>query len=85
MMPENCCYGQQELMCLNMVKKGFFGEIVHCEGGYHHDLRNEILSGNKIRHYSLRNYTLRNCDKYSTHELGPIAPILNINRAVTAC
>ena len=36
---ENCCYGRREMMVLNMVKKGVFGEIVHCEGGYHHDLR----------------------------------------------
>lgn len=80
MMLENCCYGQKELLCLNMAKKGLFGEIVHCEGAYHHDVRNEILNGLKTRHYRLRNYIARNCENYPTHELGPIAKLLNINR-----
>ena len=79
MMLENCCYAQNEMMCLNLAKKGLFGEIVHCEGGYRHDLRNEIIKGEEIRHYRLRNYSLRCCDNYPTHQLGPIAKILNIN------
>ena len=79
MMLENCCYGQTEMMCLNLAKKGYLGEIVHCDGGYRHDLCNEILSGNEIRHYRLRNYTLRCCDNYPTHQLGPICKLLNIN------
>ena len=80
MMLENCCYGREELMVLNMVKKGMFGEIVHCEGGYQHDLRSEVSFGRENRHYRLRNYMNRNCENYPTHELGPIAKILNINR-----
>ena len=76
---ENCCYGRRELMVLNMVEQGVFGKIVHCSGGYHHDLREEIASGREIRHYRLRNYLSRNCENYPTHELGPIAKILNIN------
>ena len=32
MMLENCCYGRPEMMVLNMVKQGLFGEIVHCVG-----------------------------------------------------
>lgn len=79
MLLENCCYGQREMMCLNMVKQGIMGEVVHCEGGYHHPLGGEITKGNEIRHYRLRNYTLRNCENYPTHELGPIAKLLNIN------
>ncbi len=79
MLLENCCYGQLEMMCLNMAKNGILGEIVHCEGGYHHDLRREISSGEEMRHYRLRNYLLRNCENYPTHELGPIAKLLNIN------
>ena len=80
MMLENCCYGREELMVLNMVKKGLFGEVVHCEGGYHHDLREEIANGRENRHYRLINYMHRNCENYPTHELGPIAKILDINR-----
>jgi len=80
MMLENCCYGQKEMMCLNMVKQGVMGEVVHCSGGYHHNVQEEIVGGNENRHYRLRNYISRNCDNYPTHELGPIAKLLNINR-----
>jgi predicted dehydrogenase len=80
MMMENCCYGRNELMVLNMVRQGIFGDIVHCAGGYHHDLRHEISFGNENRHYRLRNYLSRNCENYPTHELGPIAKVLDINR-----
>ena len=79
MMLENCCYGRRELMLLGMVKAGFFGEIVHCDGAYCHDLRDEIADGYKTQHYRLRNYTNRNCDNYPTHEIGPIARVLDIN------
>lgn len=76
---ENCCYGKREMMVLNMVRQGVLGQIVHCDGAYAHDLREEIASGEEIRHYRLRNYRMRNCDNYPTHELGPIARVLNIN------
>ena len=76
---ENCCYGKWESMVLNMVHRGVLGEIVHCSGGYHHDLREEIAGGQKNRHYRLRNYINRNCENYPTHELGPIAKVLDIN------
>lgn len=80
MMLENCCYGRRELMVLNMVRKGVFGDIVHCSGGYMHDLREEIANGDINRHYRQRNYLNRNCENYPTHELGPIAQVLDINR-----
>lgn len=76
---ENCCFGRRELMVKNMVEQGVFGEVVHCSGGYHHDLREEISGGIKNRHYRFRNYLQRNCENYPTHELGPIAKVLNIN------
>ena len=80
MLLENCCYGRMELLVANMVKQGLFGDIVHCEGGYRHDLRSEIAFGKENRHYRLRNYLSRCCENYPTHELGPIAQLLNINR-----
>lgn len=80
MLLENCCYTRREMMCLNMAKLGVFGEVVHCEGGYHHDLRYEIAFGEENRHYRLRNYLNRNCENYPTHEIGPISKLLNINR-----
>ena len=80
MMMENCCYGRDELMVLNMVRQGLFGQVVHCEGGYRHDLREEISTGRERRHYRFRNYLNRNCENYPTHELGPICSVLDIGR-----
>ncbi|MCL2058163.1 MAG: Gfo/Idh/MocA family oxidoreductase [Oscillospiraceae bacterium] len=80
MLLENCCYGRNELMIQNMARQGVFGEIVHCQGGYHHNLRKQIAYGLENRHYRYRNYLSRNCENYPTHELGPIAQLLMINR-----
>lgn len=77
---ENCCYGRRELMCLNMVREDVFGEIVHCDGAYRHDLRNEVAFGRENRHYRLPHYLEHNCENYPTHDLGPIAKVLGINR-----
>ncbi len=67
-------------MAMHMVHQGVLGEIVHCAGGYMHDLRQEVAFGKEERHYRLRNYIHRNTENYPTHELGPIAQILGINR-----
>lgn len=80
MFMENCCYNRDELLGTALAKAGKLGKIVHCSGMYAHDLREEITHGNINRHYRLRNYTARNCDNYPTHDLGPIAKVLDINR-----
>ena len=80
MFMENCCYGKEELLATAMARAGKFGEIVYCHGSYGHDLRKEVARGNIDRHYRLRNYMARNCENYPTHELGPIAKLLGINR-----
>lgn len=80
MFMENCCWGRSELLATSMARKGKFGTIVHCSGAYGHDLRKEISYGLQNRHYRFRNYLNRNCDNYPTHELGPIAKLLDINR-----
>ena len=77
---ENCCYGEKELMCLRMAREGKFGDILQCDGAYCHDLRNEVSFGRENRHYRLEHYLNHNCENYPTHDLGPIAKILNINR-----
>lgn len=86
MMLENCCYGRDEMMTLRMIKEGLFGEIIQCNGAYHHYL-NEVeffkkdADGNFITdHYRLAEYRNRNCDNYPTHELGPISKCIGINR-----
>ncbi len=80
MFMENCCYGKPELLVTAMARAGKFGTIVHCHGAYAHYLCDEITGGNINRHYRLRKYMNRKCENYPTHELGPIAKILNINR-----
>lgn len=80
MMLENCCYGKEEMTLLNMIRQGVFGTLVHCQGGYEHDLCDEIGNGDINRHYRQRHFLHRNGELYPTHELGPIAEYLNINR-----
>ena len=80
MLLENCCYCQRELTVANMARHGLFGKIVHCEGGYRHDLRRSVAAGVENRHYRLRNYLNVNSHNYPTHDFGPIAKIIGINR-----
>ena len=80
MMLENCCYNDVEMALLNMIKQGVFGELIHCRGGYMHDLRDEVGEGDISRHYRQENFMHRNGELYPTHELGPIATYLNLNR-----
>ena len=80
MFMENCCYNKDELLATAMARKGKLGTIVHCSGAYGHNLRKEISYGIKNRHYRFKNYENRCLENYPTHELGPIAKLLNINR-----
>ena len=80
MLLENCCYNKEEMALLNMVRQGIFGEVLHCRGGYQHDLREEIGMGDINRHYRQDHFMHRCAELYPTHELGPIAQYLNLNR-----
>lgn len=81
MMLENVNYAREELMVLNMCRMGVFGELLHGEAAYIHDLRgqmNEVQRGTgswRTVHYQKRNGNL-----YPTHGLGPVGHYLNINR-----
>lgn len=81
MMLENVNYGQEELMVLNMVRRGLFGDLLHAEAAYIHDLRWQMK---EIEHgtgsWRTYEYTKRNGNLYPTHGLGPVAHYLNINR-----
>ena len=76
---ENCCYNKDEALATSLVRNGVLGNISFCQGYYCHDLREEIAGGIDTHHYRLQEYTEHNCENYPTHELGPIAKILNIN------
>jgi hypothetical protein len=79
-MMENCCYGYNELMVLNMCRAGVFGELKHGGAAYNHDLR-EILFENKDEGLWRRApHTSRNGNLYPTHGLGPVAWYMGINR-----
>ena len=80
MLMENCCFNKSELLATAMARAGLFGRIVHCSGAYAHDLRSEILGSEERHHYRLGFYLNHNCENYPTHELGPIARLLGINR-----
>jgi hypothetical protein len=81
MMLENVCYGFFELLTLNMARQGFFGEVIHVEGAYIHDLKWHNFDK---EYYSdmwrLKENQTRNGSLYPTHGLGPVCQILNINR-----
>ena len=81
MMLENCCYDFFELLTLNMARQGFFGEIVHGEGAYIHNLLG--LNFDKKGYaemWRLKENQHRNGNLYPTHGLGPICQVMNINR-----
>jgi len=80
MMLENANYGGHGLTLLRMVKENLFGELIHCTGAYQHDLRDEIGLGREINHYRFDHFVNRNAELYPTHEIGPIAKYLDINR-----
>ncbi|MGZ5135700.1 MAG: Gfo/Idh/MocA family protein, partial [Flavitalea sp.] len=80
MILENCCYDFFELLTLNMARQGFFGEIVHCEGAYIHDLLKSNFSKENYYNMWRLKENFRNGNLYPTHGLGPVAQVLNINR-----
>ena len=77
---ENCCYDRNEMAILNMIKQNVFGEVVHVQGGYGHDLRDEVSFGRENYHYRFNHYKHRNGELYPGHAIGPMAKYLNINR-----
>jgi hypothetical protein len=76
---ENCCYGYNELMVLNMVKAGLFGEITHGAGAYNHDLRSILFSNEGEGLWRRFEHFQRNGNLYPTHGLGPVAHYMDIN------
>jgi predicted dehydrogenase len=79
-MMENCCYDRTEMMILNMVRQGLFGELLHAECGYLHDLRQLKLTDFYEERWRVEYSIRENADLYPTHGLGPVAQWLNVNR-----
>ncbi|MEI6088076.1 MAG: Gfo/Idh/MocA family oxidoreductase [Bacteroidota bacterium] len=95
MMLENVCYRRDVMAVLNMVRQGVFGELIHLQGGYQHDLREvKFNNGTEVyghgvefgekayseAHWRTEHSVHRNGDLYPTHGVGPIANYININR-----
>lgn len=85
MMLENCCYDPFALMTLNMEQQGVFGEIMHVEGAYIHDLRELYFTdeseGGYHNHWGKKYSIEHTGNPYPTHGLGPLCQLLHIHRA----
>jgi hypothetical protein len=92
---ENVCYRRDIMAVLNMVREGIFGELLHLEGGYQHDLRGVKFNdgataydsgvefgekGFSEARWRTQHSVYRNGDLYPTHGIGPVANFININR-----
>jgi len=95
MMLENYCYHKENMMVLNMIRQGLFGELIHCKCGYGHELRERLVLGKGTGPNPMSDSTkpvkgegdyrsvhnqFRNGDLYPTHGVGPIAQFLDIQR-----
>ncbi len=81
MMLENVCYGRDELMVLNMVRQGVFGELLHGEAAYIHELRWQMKEiDHKTGSWRTGWHAKVNGNLYPTHGLGPVSQYMNINR-----
>lgn len=93
---ENVCYRRDVMAILNMVRKNMFGELIHLEGGYQHDLRHVKFNDGKSPYgkgvefgskdgyseskWRTQHSVNRNGELYPTHGLGPAAMMLNLER-----
>ena len=95
MFMENVCYRRDVMAVMQMVREGLFGELIHLEGGYEHDLRGVKFNDGKTPYDSgaefgdkgyseakwrTKHSVHRNADLYPTHGVGPVAMMTNINR-----
>lgn len=78
MMLENCCYDFFELTALNMAQQGMFGELIHGEGAYIHNL--EPFWHEYYNNWRLEFNQSHAGDVYPTHGLGPLCQAFNIHR-----
>ncbi len=77
---ENCCYGEKELLALNLCRLGMLGELLHGEGAYIHDRRWQIFNDEQWERWRNHWNEVHAGNQYPTHGLGPIALDMGINR-----
>lgn len=95
MMLENVCYRRDVMAVMNMVRQGIFGELIHLQGGYQHDLRGVKFNDGKTNpgvgaefgakgfseaQWRTQHSINRNGELYPTHGVGPVAMMIDINR-----
>ncbi|QQL44996.1 Gfo/Idh/MocA family protein [Sulfuriroseicoccus oceanibius] len=83
MMLENVNYGRDELMFLNMARQGVFGELLHGEAAYIHELRgqmHQVEQGRGTGFWRTHHWAKENGNLYPTHGLGPVAQYMNLAR-----
>lgn len=93
MMLENVCYRRDVMAVMNMVRQNVFGELVHLQGGYQHNLRSVLFTKDKTSgdyifgekafseaQWRTAHSIHRNGDLYPTHGIGPCAMMIDINR-----
>ena len=81
MMMENVNYGRDELMYLNMCRKGVIGDFLHAEAAYIHELRFQMKEEERgTGSWRTHHYAKSKGNLYPTHGLGPVAQYMNLAR-----
>ena len=78
MMLENCCYDFFEMTTLEMAQRGLFGEVIHVEGAYCHNL--DPYWDEYWNNWRLDYNQKHRGDVYPTHGIGPVCQVLDIHR-----
>lgn len=79
MMLENWSFRRDNLAVLNMIRRGLFGEIVHCHCAHSHNCIEWYFDNQGRPRWSGQNLLKRNADQYPTHSLGPVLSWMDIN------
>ena len=77
---ENCCYGEYEMLALNLCRLGMLGDLLHGEGGYIHDRRWAIFNDTQWERWRNHWNEKHAGSYYLTHGLGPICMDMGVNR-----
>ena len=76
---ENCNYGYNEMLVNRMVHEGLFGDVLHAEAAYLHDLRGILFEKKDEGLWRRAWHTRLNANLYPTHGLGPVSWYLDVH------